>query len=372
VYSYVYELTSSPVAHRATGHDRRSQMSVEDDAMPGVPAVDDGRARLDEMVDEETDDPRELLSDVEYDTDLGIAMAEDAKRVSRGELTSDEYWRKYDAAAEAEFGEAYRATPNPAVDRADQTIAPDTAESLGCGVGSMCDVAAQLDESEAATDGDAGTAEDTPRWGMVIDLQKCVGCDSCTVACKAENRTPPGVSYNVVLEEEHGEFPNVTRTNLPRPCMQCENPPCVQVCPVSATYKMDDGVVNIDYDRCIGCRYCMIGCPYGARYFDFGENYDDEVEGAGEVTSPEYGVDRGPRDAEAGKSPVGNVRKCSFCTHRLERGEEPACVETCIGDARNMGDLDDPDSEVAEMADSTRSFQLKEGEGTDPNVYYLK
>jgi molybdopterin-containing oxidoreductase family iron-sulfur binding subunit len=152
--------------------------------------------------------------------------------------------------------------------------------------------------------------------------------------------------------------------------MQCENPPCVQVCPVSATYKMDNGVVNVDYDRCIGCRYCMIGCPYGARYFDFGENYDDEIEGAGEVTSPEYGVDRGPR--EGGQSPVGNVRKCSFCMHRLDRGEEPACVETCVGDARNAGDLNDPDSEVAKMADSSRSFQLKESEGTDPNVYYLK
>jgi molybdopterin-containing oxidoreductase family iron-sulfur binding subunit len=114
----------------------------------------------------------------------------------------------------------------------------------------------------------------------------------------------------------------------------------------------------------------MIACPYGARYFDFGENYDDEVDEAGEVTSPEYGVDRGKR--EDGKSPVGNVRKCSFCTHRLERGEEPACVETCVGDARNMGDLDDPDSEVAAMADSSRAFQLKEDEGTDPNVYYLK
>jgi len=126
------------------------------------------------------------------------------------------------------------------------------------------------------------------------------------------------------MEEEHGEFPNTSRTNVPKPCMQCENPPCVQVCPVSATYKMDDGVVNIDYDRCIGCRYCMIACPYGARYFDFGENYDDEVDEASEITSPEYGVDRGKREEK--KSPVGNVRKCSFCTHRLERGEEPACV----------------------------------------------
>ncbi|WP_225336613.1 4Fe-4S dicluster domain-containing protein [Halomicrobium urmianum] len=338
---------------------------ASDDRLPGVP--DAGAADFDAMVDDEASDPREELSKTDHDTDLGIAMAEDAKRVSRGELSAEEYWRKYDAAAEAEFGDDYRQTPNPAIDSPDQTIESETAESLGCSVGSMDSIACESAAS-APTDEDGDDSDE--RWGMVIDLQKCVGCDSCSVACKAENRTPPGVSYNVVMEEEHGEFPDVTRTNVPRPCMQCENPPCVQVCPVSATYKMDNGVVNIDYDRCIGCRYCMIACPYGARYFDFGENYDDEVDGAGEVTSPEYGVDRGPR--EDGASPVGNVRKCSFCTHRLERGEEPACVETCVGDARNMGDLDDPDSEVSEMADSSRAFQLKEDEGTDPNVYYLK
>ena len=332
--------------------------SAEPTRAPSVPDT----ATLDRMVDAEAADPEAELAKTEYSTDLGVAMAEDAKRVARGELSGDDYWEKYDRAAETEFGDDYRETPNPAIDGDGQTVSRETAEGLGCAVGSMDSVAASV-ESEDGPDGDE-------KWGMVIDLQKCVGCDSCTVACKAENRTPPGVSYNVVMEEEHGEFPNVTRTNVPRPCMQCENPPCVQVCPVSATYKMDNGVVNVDYDRCIGCRYCMIACPYGARYFDFGENYDDEVDEAGEVTSPEYGVDRGKREEK--KSPIGNVRKCSFCTHRLERGEEPACVETCVGDARNMGDLDNPDSEVAAMADSNRAFQLKEDEGTDPNVYYLK
>ncbi|ELZ31704.1 4Fe-4S ferredoxin iron-sulfur-binding domain-containing protein [Halorubrum distributum JCM 9100] len=341
--------------------------TADDDTLPGIPNV--GKADLDAMVEKERPDPREELADVEADTDLGVAMAEDAQRVARGELSGDEYWEKYDEAAAAEFGEAYQETPNPAVDAGDQTVSTETAESLSCAVGSMDTVATESTQVEGdGPDGGIGAGDE--KWGMVIDLQKCVGCDSCTVACKSENRTPPGVSYNVVMEEEHGEFPNVTRTNVPRPCMQCDNPPCVQVCPVSATYKMDDGVVNIDYDRCIGCRYCNIACPYGARYFDFGENYDDEVDGAGELTSSEYGVDRGPR--EEGKSPIGNIRKCSFCTHRLERGEEPACVETCVGDARNMGDLENPDSDVAQMADSSRAFQLKEDEGTDPNVYYLK
>jgi len=91
---------------------------------------------------------------------------------------------------------------------------------------------------------------------MVIDLKKCIGCDTCTVSCKAENRTPPGVTDNVVLQNEIGAYPNVALVNLPRPCMQCDRPPCVQVCPVKATNKLDNGVVAIDYDRCIGCRYC--------------------------------------------------------------------------------------------------------------------
>lgn len=209
-----------------------------------------------------------------------------------------------------------------------------------------------------------------PRWGMVIDLQKCVGCDSCTVACKVENRTPPGVSYNVVVEEEVGTFPNVRRVNVPRPCMQCDEPPCVSVCPVNATYKAEDGTVVIDADRCIGCRYCITACPYGARSFDFGETYADEMQGYDEVQSPEWGVDRGARGSY--KPPVGTVRKCTFCMHRTARGEEPACVETCIGDARYFGDLDDPDSLVSRLAADPRAFRLKEELGTSPRVYYLR
>lgn len=216
----------------------------------------------------------------------------------------------------------------------------------------------------------AGEQENGPRWGMVIDLQKCVGCDSCTVACKVENRTPPGVSYNVVVEEEVGTFPNVKRVNVPRPCMQCDEPPCVSVCPVNATYKAEDGTVVIDADRCIGCRYCITACPYGARSFDFGETYADEMQGYDQVQAPEWGVDRGERGSY--KPPVGTVRKCTFCMHRTARGEEPACVETCIGDARYFGDLGDPDSLVSRLAADPRSFRLKEELGTSPRVYYLR
>ncbi len=220
------------------------------------------------------------------------------------------------------------------------------------------------------------------RWVMVIDLRKCVGCSACTIACIAENKLPPGVVYRPVLEEEVGVYPNVMRRFVPRPCMQCDNPPCVPVCPVNATYKNDDGVVVIDYDQCIGCRYCVTACPYGARTFDFGAMYTLNTPEARGLMLGQSGADDYERVASfeysqarertsKDQSPIGNVRKCHFCLHRLAVGMLPACTTTCIGRATYFGDVNDPDSLVSELIVSPNAMRLKDELGTEPRVYYL-
>ena len=208
------------------------------------------------------------------------------------------------------------------------------------------------------------------RWAMVIDLSKCIGCSACTIACVAENKLPPGVVYRPVLDEEFGEYPNVTRRFTPRPCMQCDNPPCVPVCPVKATYKRPDGIVEIDYNKCIGCRYCLPACPYGARTADFGEFFTlgtPKVEAYETQPNFEYGREW---NRAGNKSPVGNARKCHFCIHRLEAGMLPACVTTCIGYATYFGDTNDSESLVSELIAKPNVMRLKEELGTKPKVYY--
>jgi molybdopterin-containing oxidoreductase family iron-sulfur binding subunit len=225
-------------------------------------------------------------------------------------------------------------------------------------------------------------APEKVQWAMVIDVAKCVGCHACTIGCVAENKLPPGVVYRPVLEEEIGTYPAVRRRFLPRPCMQCQNPPCVKVCPVKATYKNPQGVTVVNYDRCIGCRYCLVACPYAARTSDFGEWYTKETpENQGKIlgrknaangyeTNPatEYGQ-AWPKRGKG--SPIGNARKCHFCLHRLAVGMLPNCVTTCIGRATLFGDRTDLKSLIYEMLGSPRIKRLKEELGTQPAVYYL-
>lgn len=220
------------------------------------------------------------------------------------------------------------------------------------------------------------------RYGMVIDLRRCVNCRACTVSCKMENKTPPGVVYNPVIEEEVGEFPYVQRRWFPKPCFHCGNPPCTEVCPVSATYKRkEDGIVVVDYDQCIGCRYCITACPYGARTFDFGDNYPAQETEFGQIPSPEYHGEYGLRKKG---SPVGNVRKCTFCLH-LQDGDghytrTTACAETCMAKAIHFGDMagqatgtciSHGDCNLKQLLMERKWIRLKEELGTEPSVYYL-
>jgi Fe-S-cluster-containing dehydrogenase component/coenzyme F420-reducing hydrogenase gamma subunit len=198
------------------------------------------------------------------------------------------------------------------------------------------------------------------RWGMVIDLRKCIGCQACTVACKAENLTPQGVHWNRVFKVEEGKYPNVRRLFLPLLCMHCEDPSCVSVCPTGASYKRPDGIVAIDSGKCIGCMYCIGACPYGVR------TYINEVK----PYFPSAGLSQ-IEQYRNGEHPNGVVEKCDFCLQRVENGLEPACVQTCPPRARYFGDLDDPQSEVSRIVKSGNAVQLLRESNTDPSVYYV-
>jgi Fe-S-cluster-containing dehydrogenase component len=202
------------------------------------------------------------------------------------------------------------------------------------------------------------------RYGMAIDLKKCIGCYACQTACKAEHMTPPGIFWTRIIKREHGKFPNVGLLNLPLICMQCDEPLCVDACPTGATYKRpEDGIVIVDPSKCMGCKACIAACPYGARYHAGG--IKEYFPGQGPTTSEQFG-----RQWHAVN---GVVEKCDFClaTGRLEEGREPACVEVCMTRARYFGDLDDPTSEVSRLVNLRGGFQLNPELGTKPCVFYL-
>ncbi len=217
-----------------------------------------------------------------------------------------------------------------------------------------------------------------PRWGMVIDLKKCVGCQTCFIACKIENLLPARVYWNQVYDYETGEYPHVKRSFMPTLCMHCEKPKCLEVCPSGATMQSDDGIVTVDYNKCIGCRYCMMACPYHSRL------YNSSIKGyfAGGIIPPEALPNT--LRAESQRHVVGVVSKCTFCNHKLTRGTArglkvgvdpdatPACVVSCPGQARFFGDLNDPGSQVSQLISRRAGYQLEKHLGTNPSVYYLK
>ena len=226
------------------------------------------------------------------------------------------------------------------------------------------------------------------RWGMVIDLDKCTGCQECTIACKEENNVPFGspeeqrrrqdMFWHKVIAASEGEYPSNNTEIIPMPCMHCDNPACVMVCPCKATYRRNDGIVMQNYRRCIGCKYCMIACPYGARAYNYREQEDE----------PYNRIDPPLRRDLIGNWPFphrahGMVEKCTFCFQRIEQaimegkeigsgvGVVTACVEACPAHARVFGNLNDPNSEVSQWLASRDSIVLEEEKGTSPKVHYL-
>ena len=201
------------------------------------------------------------------------------------------------------------------------------------------------------------------RYGMAIDLSRCIGCNTCAVACKVSNNLPKGVLWNVVHTEGR-DFADTSKGTyggemqlswLPVNCMHCENAVCEEVCPTGATVKRDDGIVVVDYD--VGCKSCMEACPYDVRRLIENE--------------PEYYLELPIGDPAAKSHKGGTVEKCDFCAGRIDRGEKPACMELCPGRARYWGDLDDPESEVSQFLSGRNATVLLEEEGTSPSVYYV-
>lgn len=207
-------------------------------------------------------------------------------------------------------------------------------------------------------------------WKMVINLEQCIGCQYCIWACQATNDVPEeDMRWNVGFPErtEGG-----TDFFMTRPCMHCQDAPCVKVCPVGATWIREDGMVAMDYERCIGCRYCQVACPYDARRFNW------KVSEVDNQYHPTWG------SAEIERRPRGVIEKCTFCSHRIDRGIDqglipgtdraatPACVNACPVGARVFGDAKNPDSSVAKYITQHETFRLREDFGTQPNVYYVR
>ncbi len=217
----------------------------------------------------------------------------------------------------------------------------------------------------------ASAGQGTPRYGMVVDLNRCVGCQTCTIACKHHNDTPPGVQWRRVLDVEQGEYPDVERLFLVTGCQHCAEPPCVPVCPTGATRQRDDGLVTMDYDTCIGCGYCAVACPYQARTIAHEREWY-------------FGAPSRQEERVFHEERVGVASKCTFCVDKIDEAAgspgvvpgidleaTPACAASCIAQALHFGDFADPASNVSRLAAENAHFQMHAELGTDPQIRYL-
>ena len=213
------------------------------------------------------------------------------------------------------------------------------------------------------------------RWGMVINLTRCVGCYACVIGCKQENYLQPEIFYNrVLISEDDGHYPVVAKKMYPVQCNHCSDAPCVEVCPTGASEQRKDGIVLVDYNKCVGCRSCRVACPYQARtYLSTDKEY-----------FPGQGLTELEKAAKRLRTYQTNVAlKCTFCVERVDRGliqglkpgvdreTTPACVIACPTKTRVFGDLDDPDSEISQLIREKRATAFHDEHGTGPSIYYI-
>ncbi|MFZ5917476.1 MAG: 4Fe-4S dicluster domain-containing protein [Chloroflexota bacterium] len=210
------------------------------------------------------------------------------------------------------------------------------------------------------------------RWAMVIDLRRCIGCQACSKVCKQTNKVPPD-HWRWIVDGGLSDPPQRERMSVPMSCMHCEHPPCQEVCPTTATFRRPDGIVDVDYELCIGCGYCIVACPYMARSILFQGDARQFAE-----TLPVN------TDAfQAAPDHNGVCTKCHFCLPRLEAGlakglqpgvdaeATPACVIACTAGALHFGNLDDPESTVSQLIRENQTARLQEELGTAPSVFYI-
>ena len=214
-----------------------------------------------------------------------------------------------------------------------------------------------------------------PRWSMVINLHTCIGCYNCQISCKQENYVPMGIFFNRLLVGESGVFPSVRKLVYPVLCNHCQEPSCIEVCPSGATMQRADGIVYVDSDKCIGCRSCLIACPYQQRSF-LPKKQAEHFPGQGKTSYEEMGERLRPYEP-------GTVVKCDFCRDLLDDAlaegldpasdyeAQPACVRACPVGARHFGDLDDPNSQVSRLIRDKKAAPLHAEFGTEPRVYYI-
>ncbi len=321
-----------------------------------------------------------VLEETEFDTELGKQIGKDARRVTAGELSPEEFQERYHEDLLEEFDTDERPTART-----------PTSPTPGCGDGGCGANAGPDDASRRAVLKAAGAAglvavglsavnystaavadgeDDGPdkQAGMVIDTERCIACMQCMQACHEENNTSDGALWSYVFRYEQNDYTD-QEYYLSRPCQHCADAPCVNACPTASRFKREeDGIVLTDYDVCTGCRYCEVSCPYGVNYLQWADSqgsFDDDREVDGRTV--------------AGDPPQGVMGKCTFCIHRQVSGDDElegttACEDVCPVDAIHFGDLEDPDSaprqHLAEKPEASK-FRLLEDANTQPNVIYI-